>query len=108
MRFISLLLAVSLPFVSALDSRIFSSCDGTTYVYDYVPAQGDNSTFLLLHGYPSTRKEWRLYLSKLTDEGYGVIVPDLLGYGDSDMPLEPEAYNLKTISGHFAELVKHE
>lgn len=108
MRFISLLLAVSLPFVSALDSRIFSSCDGTTYVYDYVPAQGDNSTFLLLHGIPSTRKEWRPYLSKLTDEGYGVIVPDLLGYGDSDMPLELEAYNLKTISGHFAELVKHE
>ncbi|KAM0458640.1 hypothetical protein ACHAPV_006032 [Trichoderma viride] len=108
MGVINLLLAVSLPLISALESRIFSSYDGTTYVYDYVPARGDNSTFLLLHGFPSTRKEWRPYLSKLTDEGYGVIVPDLLGYGDSDMPLELEAYNLKTISGHFAELVKHE
>lgn len=108
MRFVNLLLAASLPLISALESRIFSSYDGTTYVYDYVPARGDNSTFFLLHGFPSTRKEWRSHISKLTDEGYGVIVPDLLGYGDSDMPLELEAYNLKTISGHFAELVKHE
>lgn len=108
MRFINVFLAASLPLISALESRIFSSYDGTTYVYDYVPAHGDNSTFLLLHGFPSTRKEWRLHISKLTDEDYGVIVPDLLGYGDSDMPLELEAYSLKIISGHFAELVKHE
>ncbi|KAL7932206.1 hypothetical protein V8C35DRAFT_307680, partial [Trichoderma chlorosporum] len=50
----------------------------------------------------------RMSISKLTDEGYGVIVIDLLGYGDCDMPLELEAYNLKTISRHFAELVKYE
>ncbi|PNP39979.1 hypothetical protein TGAMA5MH_08245 [Trichoderma gamsii] len=43
MRFINLILAASLPLISALESRIFSSYDGTTYVYDYVPARGDNS-----------------------------------------------------------------
>lgn len=44
----------------------------------------------------------------LKDAGYGVVAPDLLGYGDTDKPEELEAYSMKRMSGHMAELLKKE
>ena len=44
----------------------------------------------------------------LKDAGYGVVAPDLLGYGDTDKPEVLEAYSMKRMSGHIAELLKKE
>jgi soluble epoxide hydrolase / lipid-phosphate phosphatase len=40
--------------------------------------------------------------------GYGTIAPDMLGFGASDMPTEPEAYDTKRLSDHLIELLDHE
>ena len=40
--------------------------------------------------------------------GYGVLAPDLLGYGDTDKPEELEAYRMKRMSGHIVEILEHE
>jgi pimeloyl-ACP methyl ester carboxylesterase len=82
--------------------------DGTNYVYDYAPAQEGKPTFLLIHGYPGTRHDWHGQVADLSAAGYGVIAPDCLGYGESDLPTEVEAYDLKRIAGHLAEILNQE
>ncbi|KAF4435837.1 hypothetical protein F53441_13414 [Fusarium austroafricanum] len=91
-----------------LQTKSLVTSDGRKYVYDHVPAQRDNSTVLLIHGYPATRHDWKNQVEDLSAAGYGVIAPDCLGYGDSDMPLEVEAYNLKQIGNHLMEILDKE
>ena len=86
----------------------FTTSDGDTYAYDFVPGQEGKATFLLIHGYPSSRYDWRHQVKDLTEAGFGVIAPDCLGYGDSDKRTDIEAYRLKRLSGHFMELLDHE
>lgn len=40
---------------------------------------------LLIHGYPETKRIWWRNIEPLAKAGYEVIVPDLRGYGDSDL-----------------------
>jgi soluble epoxide hydrolase/lipid-phosphate phosphatase len=90
------------------ETKKLTTKDGATYAYDYVPAKDGKATVLLIHGYPETRQHWRAQVADLAAEGYGVVAPDCLGYGDSDRPLEVEAYNLKRLSGHLAEILDNE
>ncbi|KAL4895459.1 putative epoxide hydrolase [Aspergillus ambiguus] len=87
-------------------SKKVTLSDGTTYGYVSVPAQSPSKpTFLLLHGYPSSCYDWRHQIVGLQKAGYGVIAPDLLGYGDTDKPTDPSAYRLKSMSAHMAEIL---
>jgi len=45
----------------------------------------DTATLLLLHGYPSASHMFRNLIPQLADR-FHVIAPDLLGFGQSDMP----------------------
>jgi pimeloyl-ACP methyl ester carboxylesterase len=40
---------------------------------------------LLLHGWPETKRIWWRNVRPLAEAGFGVIVPDLRGYGDSGL-----------------------
>jgi len=82
--------------------------DGTRYAYVYVAAKPSKPTFLLLHGFPSSSYDWRFQIKSLADHGYGVLVPDLLGYGDTDKPSDPAQYKFKKISGEIAQLLDKE
>lgn len=82
--------------------------DGTSYGYVYVPAKPEKPTLLLLHGAPSSCYDWRYQIEHLPLAGYGVLAPDLLGYGDTDKPKAIEPYRLKYISSHVDELLMHE
>jgi soluble epoxide hydrolase / lipid-phosphate phosphatase len=93
---------------ACLQTKQLTTRDGTNYVYDYVPAQGNNATVLLIHGYPATRLDWKHQVQDLSAAGYGVIATDCLGYGESDKRLEVEAYNLKRIAGHLTEVLDEE
>ncbi|KAH8881220.1 alpha/beta-hydrolase [Thozetella sp. PMI_491] len=86
----------------------FATTDGTKYAYSFTPAQGENSTFLLLHGYPGSHKDWHYQIAALTAEGFGVLAPDMLGFGASDMPTDPWQYSAKRLAGHLVELLDHE
>jgi alpha/beta hydrolase fold len=80
--------------------------DGTTYGYvAAAPSPPSMATFLFLHGYPSSSHDWRHQIAALQREGYGVIVPDLLGYGDTDKPTELVAYRMKTMCAHMTEIL---
>jgi len=47
---------------------------------------GEGSPLLLLHGFPATRRLWSAVAAHLVEAGFRVIVPDLVGYGDSEAP----------------------
>lgn len=51
---------------------------------------GSGQPVILLHGTPSSSLIWRKVLPHLTGLGYKVHVYDLLGYGLSERPLNPE------------------
>ena len=48
--------------------------------------QGNGPALLLLHGFPATRYLWSRVVPPLLDAGFRVIVPDLVGYGESEAP----------------------
>lgn len=80
--------------------------DGTVYGYvAHTSCRADGITFLLLHGYPSSCYDWRHQVKSLSATGYGVIAPDLLGYGDTDKPSDLSLYRLKSMSLHMAEIL---
>ena len=45
---------------------------------------------LLVHGYPETKRIWWRNIVPLVEAGFEVIVPDLRGYGDSDLSPDDE------------------
>ena len=59
---------------------------------------------LLVHGYPETKRIWWRNVRPLVDAGYEVIVPDLRGYGDSDLSAADD-YDLALYSHDLHTLV---
>ncbi|KAI0166517.1 alpha/beta-hydrolase [Xylariaceae sp. FL1272] len=98
-----------LLFGAAFAACTLQTADGYTWVYDYYPARNSSKpTLLLLHGVPDTRDGWRYQIPVLLDAGYGVLAPDLLGFGESSAPADLEAYNLKVITSDIIELLDAE
>ena len=60
------------------------------------PGNG-TATILLLHGEPTWGYLYRKMIPVLTAAGHRVLVPDLIGFGRSDKPVERAAY---TYAGH--------
>ncbi|KAF7982643.1 hypothetical protein HWV62_27081 [Athelia sp. TMB] len=65
---------------------------GLTYHYYFSPTTGTKPTIVFLHGFPSTSHDYRHQASFFRAKGYGVLVPDLLGYGGTAKPDDPAAY----------------
>lgn len=81
---------------------------GLTYYYFYSAPKDGKPTILCLHGFPSTSFEWRYVCKFLGELGYGLIVPDLLGYGRTDKPTNPETYRMKYMVADVVEIVDGE
>ncbi|MGZ6545857.1 MAG: alpha/beta fold hydrolase [Actinomycetota bacterium] len=64
---------------------------------------GDGPPVLLLHGFPQSSFMWR-DLAPLLAARFHVIVPDLLGHGDSDKP-ERAPLDLAAQAGYIRELL---
>ncbi|EEH06398.1 epoxide hydrolase [Histoplasma capsulatum G186AR] len=77
------------------------------------------STILFLHGFPSSSFDWRHQITFFITNDYGVLAPDLLGYGqntpasgaDANGPAQPTElsdYKAKTMSADIIALLDHE
>ena len=53
----------------------------------------------------SYRYGWRYQIGPWTSKGYRVIVPDMLGYGGTDKPLDTIEYTTKRLSDDLAALL---
>ncbi|KAI8867125.1 alpha/beta-hydrolase [Ramicandelaber brevisporus] len=68
--------------------------------YHYVDeGPRDGPVILACHGFPDLWFGWRHHIPILASKGYRVIVPDLLGFGQTDAPHAPEIVPL-TRYGH--------
>jgi pimeloyl-ACP methyl ester carboxylesterase len=80
----------------------------TTYGYICIPPSSSQPTILFLHGFPSSSYDWRNQISHFSSLGYGVLVPDLLGYGGTDKPSSPKAYLGKKMATEVMDILDHE
>ncbi|EAU86125.1 hypothetical protein CC1G_03336 [Coprinopsis cinerea okayama7 len=81
---------------------------GFTYNYYVSPASDGKPTLLFLHGFPSTAQDWRRQVAHFKPKGYGLIVPDMLGYGDTDKPLEASDYVGSRLAQDVLDIVENE
>ncbi|TFK18265.1 alpha/beta-hydrolase [Coprinopsis marcescibilis] len=65
---------------------------GFTYRYYFSPATQGKPTLVFVHGFPSFSAHWIHQITFFEEQGYGLVVPDMLGYGGTSIPQEPEAY----------------
>ncbi|KAI0127456.1 Alpha/Beta hydrolase protein [Xylariales sp. AK1849] len=78
-----------------------------TYHYMLSSPPSPIATVLLAHGWPDLGMAWRYQVPFLTSLGLRVIIPDMLGYGQTDAPDAVEEYTLKKMSGQMVKLVQH-
>ncbi len=76
--------------------------DGLRMAYVDVGPADAQETILLLHGEPMWGYLYRTMIPILQDAGYRVVVPDLIGFGRSDKPTDPERY---TYSNHVGWVI---
>ena len=67
--------------------------------------EGDGPGVLLLHGFPTSSHLWRDLVPILAPR-FRVIAPDLLGYGDSEKPKDPEAMTIRAQAAAMRELLR--
>ncbi|KAF9892435.1 hypothetical protein FE257_001543 [Aspergillus nanangensis] len=86
--------------------RRSAQVNGKTYSYLYsVPDSGQyRATIFLIHGFPDLAMAWRYQIPMLRNIGLRVVVPDCLGYGQTDAPEEIEPYSNKNCANDIKEL----
>jgi soluble epoxide hydrolase / lipid-phosphate phosphatase len=85
------------------------SIDGFQYHYYHHPAESaSNPTLLFLHGFPSTSEHWVHQVVYFSGKGYGVIAPDLLGYGGTSKPVDLKPYDGTTFAIHCKGILDSE
>ncbi|KAJ4353569.1 uncharacterized protein N0V89_005299 [Didymosphaeria variabile] len=95
--------AATLPALKTLKTT-----SGYKYGYVYKKAVGTKPTYLLLHGFPSSVFDWKYQIAELTAAGYGVLAPDLLGYGGTDKPAAIEEYVYSKMAKQVKEILDKE
>lgn len=72
----------------------------------HIGEQGSgDKVMLLLHGMPDTSSTWDRQIPALVAAGYRVIVPDMLGYGETEKPADPKRYALENIIADMVTLL---
>lgn len=86
----------------------FTTSRGIKYHYYFVPSQDGKPTLLLSHGFPSSSYDWHKQVEFFESLGYGLVVPDQLGYGGTDKPLDVHAYKQSLITKDLVEILDYE
>jgi len=70
-----------------------------------VTEQGAGMPVVFCHGFPGLSYSWRHQLPVLADAGWRAIAPDMRGYGRSDHPADPAAYDRATTVADLVALL---
>ncbi|KAK7047664.1 hypothetical protein VNI00_006432 [Paramarasmius palmivorus] len=82
---------------------------GMTYHYYFSPPRQENGkTLLFIHGFPSTSFDWHHQVAYFEQRGYGLIVPDMLGYGGTSKPTDVAAYRHSLIVNDLKDILDTE
>ena len=83
--------------------KTFASSEGSIAYVD----KGQGPVILLLHGVPTSGWLYRKMIDPLVQEGYRVIVPDMLGFGSSDSPKGYDIYSEEMHAKRLLALMEH-
>ena len=84
----------------------YTTTRALTYSYIHIRPQFPNTQYILfLHGFPSTSHDWRHQISFFVAKGYGILAPDLLGFGETSKPNELEMYTGKGMARDIVEIM---
>ncbi|CAG8960998.1 hypothetical protein HYFRA_00002538 [Hymenoscyphus fraxineus] len=86
----------------------FTTKRSFTYNYYITPPQPGKEWVLLLHGFLSAPFHFRHQMKYLSEKGYGILTPDLLGYGESSQPADVKAYTGTGMTEDLIEILDHE
>ncbi|KAF9266690.1 alpha/beta-hydrolase [Marasmius fiardii PR-910] len=81
---------------------------GITYSYYFSPPTTNKRFLVFLHGWPGHSYDWRFQVEYFKEAGYGIIAPDMLGYGGTDKPTDPEVYKSSLISHDIVDILDAE
>lgn len=81
---------------------------GINYAYFFSPAKSGKPTLVFLHGFPSNAYGWRYQVDFFVKQGFGVLAPDLLGYGGTDKPTETAFYGKNLMSADIISIMDKE
>jgi soluble epoxide hydrolase/lipid-phosphate phosphatase len=96
-------------FPSQLAFPVSNITTSKAFVYKYIhvkPAKNEGRYLLFLHGFPSSSYDWRHQIQYFSRKGYGVWVPDLLGFGESVKPLDVQAYKGRDMANDVIEILE--
>ncbi|TRM64516.1 Alpha/Beta hydrolase protein [Schizophyllum amplum] len=94
--------------LSFTTSKQFVTTRGLMYNYRYAPSQAGKPTLLLIHGFPSTSFDWRHQIAFFVAKGYGIVAPDMLGYGETEKPSDPLAYRGSLMARDLVDILDAE
>jgi pimeloyl-ACP methyl ester carboxylesterase len=86
----------------------FKVTRGFNYHYYFSPATSGKPTLLLIHGFPSLAIDWHNQITFFKAKGYGLVVPDMLGYGGTDKPEEYTEYLHTLLAQDLVDILDHE
>jgi pimeloyl-ACP methyl ester carboxylesterase len=81
---------------------------GFKYHYYYSAPTPSKPTLLFIHGFPSLALDWHHQITYFEERGYGLVVPNQLGYGGSDKPPEVKDYVQSLIAKDMVDILDHE
>jgi len=79
-----------------------------TYHYYYRPSVVGKTTLLFLHGFPASSYDWRRQIIHFQSQGYGILAPDLLGYGKSSKPEDRTLFRMNDMAGDIVSILDAE
>lgn len=84
---------------------------GANHTYHYLESAPSQSvsykgTIFLVHGFPDLSYGWHNQIPFLSNLGYRVIAPDMLGYARTSAPAEVIPYHRKNLASDLAELIE--
>ncbi|KAJ7310693.1 alpha/beta-hydrolase [Mycena albidolilacea] len=81
---------------------------GFNYTYYYSPPAAGKPVLFFSHGFPSASFLWRKQVAFFQPLGYGIIVPDHLGYRGTDKPTDPKLYVGHGLAADMADILDAE
>jgi pimeloyl-ACP methyl ester carboxylesterase len=102
-----------MPHIPQHAPKTFTTSRSHIYSYIHIPPLPPTTTkprphILFLHGFPGSLHDWRHQFQFFHQQGYGIIAPDLLGYGGSSKPRDVREYSGRGMAGDLRELLEHE
>lgn len=94
--------------MDAFEKKTLKTSRGYTYTYYTSPGDTSLPTLFFQHGWPDHASLWASVATKLKSTNHPIIIPDLLGYDETDKPTDPAKYKWDVMTRDLIEILDAE